>query len=69
MTNTKAIAFRRKIVVDVNRKVKDQIGRVQRGQWIWINGMNARILNMVGALVIVVRYDRRTRTREILQYA
>lgn len=65
---SKPIAFRRKIVVDVNRKIRDQIGTAQRGQWLWLNGMNARLLNIVGDMVIVLRYDRRTRTSNILQY-
>lgn len=63
------VPFRKKIVVDVNRSVKAQIGAVQRGQWVWISGMNARILNVVGNLVIVLRFDRKTGKSEILQYA
>lgn len=63
------IAFRKKIVVDVNRSVRAQVGRVQRGQWIWLSGMNARVLNIVGNLIIVLRFDRKTGDRQIVQYA
>lgn len=62
------IGYRRKIVVDTNRSVRAQIGRVQRGQWLWIAGMNARIISVVGRIVTVLRFDRRTRRAEILQY-
>jgi hypothetical protein len=69
MSNTRAIAFRSKIVVDTNRSVKAQVGRVQRGQWVWINGMNARVLNMIGNFITLFVFDRKTGERHVLQYA
>lgn len=64
------IGYRKKIVVDANRSVAKQIGKVQRGQWLWISGMNARVLNILkNGIVVVQRFDRKTRCNEILQYA
>lgn len=63
------VPFRKKIVVDVNRSVKAQVGAVQRGQWVFLSGMNCRILNIVGNLVIVLRFDRKTGERQVVQYA
>jgi len=62
------IGFRKKIVLDPNRSILKQIGKVQRGQWVFISGMNARILNIVGRIVVMLRFDRRTGKSEVLQY-
>lgn len=64
------IGYRKKIVVDANHSVAKQIGKVQRGQWLWIYGMNARVLNILkNGIIVVQRFDRKTRCNEILQYA
>lgn len=64
------IGYRKKIVVDPNHSVAKQVGKVQRGQWLWISGMNARVLNILkNGIIVVQRFDRKMKCNEILQYA
>lgn len=63
------IGYKKKFGVDVGRNVASQLGKVQRGQWIYANGRNARILNIIGKLTVVLSYDRKAGVSEVLTYA
>ena len=61
------IPFRRKIPVVTGKRIKDQIGQAQRGQWLYLDGGNARLVNLTDR-VTIMRVNR-DGSRDICQYA
>lgn len=63
-----AIAFRKKIVINLDRPVSEQVGKAQRGQWLYMSGMNARVVNRPSKGIVVERYDLKAGERQLLQF-
>lgn len=51
---TKRNLFVQTVVLDSNKSVFNQTNKLLRGQWVFINGMLARVANTAGSVAVLM---------------